>query len=99
MKSKVCGLKYPENINQIIQLQPDYVGFIFYKESNRNIELNNLESIVIDIPKHIKKVGVFVNESVEDVIKKLKTYNFDSVEVLHSITENMVFALPSELRD
>jgi hypothetical protein len=33
MKSKVCGLKYPENINQIIQLQPDYVGFIFYKES------------------------------------------------------------------
>jgi len=81
MKSKVCGLKYPENINQIIQLQPDYVGFIFYKESKRNIELNNLESIVIDIPKHIKKVGVFVNESVEYVIEKHEKYKLDYIQL------------------
>ena len=81
MKSKVCGLKYPENIKQIIQLQPDYIGFIFYKHSKRNIELNNLESIVIDIPETIKKVGVFVNESVEYVIEKHEKYKLDYIQL------------------
>jgi phosphoribosylanthranilate isomerase len=32
MKIKICGMKYPENIQEIAALQPDYLGFIFYDQ-------------------------------------------------------------------
>ena len=37
MKLKVCGMKYPENIKLIAELEPDFMGFIFYKNSKRYI--------------------------------------------------------------
>jgi phosphoribosylanthranilate isomerase len=30
MKLKICGMKYPENI-EVAALQPDYMGFIFWE--------------------------------------------------------------------
>ena len=38
MKLKVCGMKYLENIQQVAELKPDYLGFIFYEKSPRNFE-------------------------------------------------------------
>ena len=31
MKLKICGMKYYENIQAVAELQPDYLGFIFYE--------------------------------------------------------------------
>ena len=59
VKLKICGMKYPENIQDISTLHPDYLGFIFWEKSSRYM---NLETIP-EIPKSIKKVGVFVNSS------------------------------------
>ena len=33
MKLKICGMKYPHNTEAVAQLQPDFMGFIFYKKS------------------------------------------------------------------
>ena len=38
MKLKVCGMKFIENVQQVAELQPDYLGFIFYEKSKRNFE-------------------------------------------------------------
>ena len=54
MKLKVCGMKYVENIQQVAVLQPDYLGFIFYEKSKRNFE-----GTIPNLPKQIKKPGVF----------------------------------------
>ena len=35
MKLKVCGMKFSENIREIESLEPDFMGFIFYKKSKR----------------------------------------------------------------
>jgi phosphoribosylanthranilate isomerase len=32
MKLKICGMKYPDNILEVSQLLPDYMGFIFWEE-------------------------------------------------------------------
>jgi phosphoribosylanthranilate isomerase len=37
MKIKICGMKYPENIQEVADLYPDYLGFIFYKSSKRYV--------------------------------------------------------------
>ena len=61
---KVCGLNNSENINQLMKLDLDFMGIIFYEKSSRFFS-----SAVL--PKSEKKyVAVFVDESLE-VIKKL----------------------------
>ena len=76
MKLKVCGMKYHQNIIEVAALQPDYMGFIFYDKSPRNFE-----GTLPDLPKTIKKVGVFVNASIDEVISKIKRYNLQAVQL------------------
>lgn len=63
---KVCGLKDVQNLTDISQLNIDMVGYNFYKPSARY-----LDHVLPDIPANIKKVGVFVNASLDAI--KLKT--------------------------
>ncbi len=63
MKIKVCGMKIPDNIEQLSKLNIDFMGFIFYKKSKRYTK-----TIAIDITKNKKKVGVFVNENIDNLI-------------------------------
>ena len=76
MKLKVCGMKYQENIAEVAHLQPDYLGFIFYEKSPRFFD-----GIIPNLPKSIKKVGVFVNASIETIVEKVKKYNLDAIQL------------------
>ena len=76
MKLKVCGMKYIENIQQIAELQPDYLGFIFYEKSKRNFE-----GVIPDLPKGIKKAGVFVNEIPEILVSLTEEYGLDMIQL------------------
>lgn len=81
MKLKVCGLKYKNNIAELVQLPIDYIGFIFYKKSQRYIGNNIDLDFVSTLPKHIKKVGVFVNESIYSILSLIAKYNLDIVQL------------------
>ena len=72
---KVCGLNNGDNINQLMKLDLDFMGIIFYEKSSRFFS-----SAVL--PKSKKKyVAVFVDESL-DVIKKLiNIYKFEYVQL------------------
>ena len=76
MKLKVCGMKYGENIQNVAALQPNYMGFIFYEQSKRNFE-----GIIPELPKSIKKTGVFVNEYPEILISLVEEYQLDAVQL------------------
>ncbi len=76
MKLKICGMKYRENILGVADLQPDYLGFIFYDKSKRNFEGN-----IPTLPKEIKKVGVFVNADIDFISTKIKRYDLDVIQL------------------
>ena len=76
MKLKVCGMKFTENIQQVADLQPDYLGFIFYEKSKRNFE-----GIIPEFSTSIKKTGVFVNEYIEIVISLIEEYQLDAIQL------------------
>jgi len=78
---KVCGMKFPENIREIVQLQPDFLGFIFYPKSPRYVveELDPQE--LSNIPDTIKKVGVFVNEELERLLDLANQYQLDMIQL------------------
>ena len=80
MKIKVCGLKHPENIEAVTALQPDYVGFIFYGKSPRYMAGLSVD-VLKNIPATIKKTGVFVNESAENITSLITEYGFDVIQL------------------
>jgi phosphoribosylanthranilate isomerase len=68
MKLKVCGLTKINQIQELISLNTDFLGFIFYEKSPRFV-LNHLSVEEISEINHQGKVGVFVNETVEKIVE------------------------------
>ncbi|SIT98703.1 phosphoribosylanthranilate isomerase [Epilithonimonas bovis DSM 19482] len=67
-KLKVCGLTKLDQIQELISLDVDFMGFIFYEKSSR-YALDHLSLKEIAEVPHFKKVGVFVNENLEKIIE------------------------------
>lgn len=76
MKLKICGMKYPENMLEVGALLPDYMGFIFWKKSARYFD-----GIIPGLPKSIKKVGVFVNAPLEEILEKIEKHDLQAVQL------------------
>lgn len=76
MKVKVCGMTAVENLKAIQAVQPDYFGFIFYDKSPRSVQLNGIQNI-----QNIKKIGVFVDESIDVILLKQKQFNLDGIQL------------------
>jgi phosphoribosylanthranilate isomerase len=80
MKLKVCGMRQSENIQQLLELEPDFMGFIFFERSKRfapNLDKELLNSF----PESVKKVGVFVNSPIDELKEKVKEYKLDYVQL------------------
>jgi phosphoribosylanthranilate isomerase len=77
MKIKVCGMKYPENIDAVAALQPDYMGFIFYPQSPRYIgeTEKNLAT------ENVIRTGVFVNESADIIEELIDKYRLTAIQL------------------
>lgn len=80
VKLKVCGMRLAANIAAVAALQPDYLGFIFYDQSPRLISDVSAELIKY-VPATIKTVGVFVDEDLDVVKKKINLYQLKAVQL------------------
>lgn len=77
---KVCGMLHPDNILEVAALQPDYLGFIFFKGSKRYAgELD--PEVVKALPDKIQRTGVFVNEDSELVLELVHKYGLNAVQL------------------
>lgn len=83
MKLKICGMRNAKNIQSIAELQPDYMGFIFYAKSKRFVGEEFDEKILELLPFNVKKVGVFVHASITYILEKVNRYDLQYVQ-LHS---------------
>ena len=70
-------MKYPENIQEIATLKPDYLGFIFWDKSSRKFDLKELPKL----DSSIKKVGVFVDETLEEIKDRIKAFQLDVIQL------------------
>lgn len=76
---KICGMRDAQNINDVAALNPDFMGFIFYEKSKRYVGKDFV--IPTNFPSQIKRVGVFVNEATEVVLKKVEQHRLDFVQL------------------
>jgi len=76
MKFKVCGLFDDKNIQQVAELNPDYIGHIFWEKSVRYVKTKTPNQ-----KKEIKKTGVFFNSKIDDVINRINEHNLACVQL------------------
>lgn len=81
MKLKVCGMRERTNIETLIPLKPDFIGFIFYDKSPRYVGEGLREEAIRQIPSSIKKVGVFVNASPDYIMSMARQYDLQYVQL------------------
>ena len=101
MKLKVCGLTKLDQIQELISLKVDFLGFIFYEKSPRYV-LNHLNLKEISKIPHAGKVGVFVNETIENVIDFSVKANLNFIQ-LHGDEDDHYIAnlknnLPNQIK-
>ena len=77
---KMCGMRDSENIRDIEQTGIDWMGFIFYPASSRYVPKRPEY-----LPKKVKRVGVFVNESMEEILSITDLFQLDYIQlhILH----------------
>lgn len=73
---KVCGMRDADNIRAVEQLNIDYMGFIFWPKSSRFVSERPAY-----LPTNCKCVGVFVNETIEQVSHISDEYSLDYIQL------------------
>jgi phosphoribosylanthranilate isomerase len=93
---KVCGLTDVENMRMVSEFNPDLFGFIFYSKSQRYVNDNLLIDASIST---LKRVGVFVNQPLEEIIQLAKQYQLSWIQ-LHGDEqpENYIQLLENNLK-
>ncbi len=81
MKLKVCGMRDTANIEALVSLKPDFIGFIFYEKSPRYVGEELDAEVVRNIPSSIKKAGVFVNSNPDHIMNMVKQYDLQYVQL------------------
>lgn len=81
MKIKVCGMKYPENIQELNKLPIDYMGMIFYEKSPRYIDYQLWQNVGDIHSRNIKRVGVFVNSKIDFIVEMIDKYKLDLIQL------------------
>ena len=97
MNIKVCGITEMKQLNQLEGLDIDFAGLIFYKESPRyigdKISKKDLKKTDFDL----KKVGVFVNPEMIEVLDAIDEYGLDAVQLHGDESAEMCEDLSSEV--
>ena len=81
VKVKICGITNLTDALLSVSYGADALGFIFYEKSPRFITVKVAEEIISVLPPFVQTVGVFVNETADDVNRIADTCKLDCVQL------------------
>lgn len=97
MNIKVCGITSLKQLQQLDGLEVDYAGLIFHKGSPRYMGDKIKGDDIKNSDFELKKVGVFVNPALIDVLDAIDAYGLDVVQLHGDETAEMCDDLSSEV--
>jgi len=80
-KIKICGITNIQDARLSVELGAYALGFNFYKKSPRYISPDKAREICEHLPDSVLKVGVFVNERSNEILKIAKNAQLDAVQL------------------
>lgn len=78
---KICGIKTIEALEAAVQGGAQFVGFVFFEPSPRNIAIDIAGELCQIVPKSVRRVGLFVNPSDEELGIVLKNVSLDMLQL------------------
>ena len=98
IKLKVCGLTKLDQIVEFVQMNIDFLGFIFYEKSPRYV-LNALTLNEIKSIQHRGKVGVFVNENIPTILEISEKAGLNYIQLHGDENEDFIIELRQNLKE
>ena len=95
MKIKFCGIRCEKDIEYVNELLPDYIGFVF-AESKRRVSVEEAAEFRKKLDKRIKCVGVFVNETPENVLHTAEAVPLDVIQLHGDETAEYILKIRSK---
>ena len=92
-KIKLCGITRLCDIEAVNELKPEYIGFVFAKKSKRYVAPEVAEQLKRKLSNKIQAVGVFVDESVQQVAKLLREHVIDIAQLHGSEDDDYIRTL------
>jgi phosphoribosylanthranilate isomerase len=92
MIRKVCGMREAGNIREVEALGIDWMGFIFWAHSARNVSLKPDY-----LPSRCKRVGVFVNAPMAFIREKVREFGLDILQLHGGEDADFIRQLRTEL--
>lgn len=93
---KVCGLTKPHQIQELISMNINFLGFIFYEKSPRYV-LNHLSLEEISAIDHHGKTGVFVNEDIGRILNTAQKAGLNFVQLHGDESDDFIVELRQKL--
>jgi len=78
---KICGITRKADAQKAVALGAAAIGFIFYPKSPRYITYESAGAIVSELDSQIRKIGVFVDENVENIEEAIRIARLDLVQL------------------
>ena len=94
MKIKICGLSIAKDVQLCIDLDVNFLGFVFYKKSPRNVNLNEISNLSKFNKKNSSFVAVTVDPT-DEFIKENLLGNFEYIQLHGSETAERVSEIKS----
>jgi len=88
---KICGITNLDDALAALGAGANALGFVFYPKSPRHITAEKAKSIIAQMPPAAEKIGVFVNQTVEQVQNTVKLADLTAAQ-LHG-SEDKQFAI------
>lgn len=97
-KIKLCGLSSVSDIEAANALKPEFIGFVIWEKSKRNVSKDKAAKLKELLDPDIKAVGVFVDEDME-IVADLLNRNIIDIAQLHGNEDNRYIAALKEKTD
>jgi phosphoribosylanthranilate isomerase len=83
---KICGLTREADVATACELGAAYVGFNFASSSPRRVDLRLARRLASAVPRDVRRVGVFVDETYEEVAAAVDIASLDLVQLHRALT-------------
>lgn len=96
IKVKICGITNSKEIEYLNILKPEYIGFVF-TTSKRQISAEEANELCLNLNKETKRVGVFRDNSLEEILDVLNKVELDVVQLHGSEDEKFIVLLRNSI--